>query len=397
MSGLFTLLRSRVDRNARHAVEVYADELPEYRAIASNCLTQADMLHFAALLRRREAELAAEGQPFTEADLGILRAYGEERGASGVSLLSQQRVLVLHSVLTLQEIQEAAGPNDSDHLMHMLGWLPVNGLAAQNAYTEGYLSGQKRFLPVVRRVQGFARMLLAGNSAINDAATSLGMPLAARYAVVVVRIPHAPFADAGDRRDEIVEAVLKDHQVPITWHEPGELVALFPAGETVEGDQSEFEGDERPMSLVRDFSHMVGRPCAVGAAVGRVGELGDALALARRVSEAAPVQAVPAHLHTVSDLFVELGVKHLPGVEQWLRGLGERLSAGPDLVHTLDVFYRHRMNRLLTAGALRIHPRTLDYRLHRVRELVGIEPGSVRGVRVLSTTITMILSGTWTR
>jgi hypothetical protein len=180
VSGLFGLLRSRADRNARRAVELYTDELPEYRALATNPMAQVDMLGFAVLLRRREAELAADGQPFTEADLGVLRMHGAERGAAGVSLLSQQRVLVLHATLTLREIEEAAGPNESGHLMRMLGWLPSNGRAAQNAYTEGYLIGQKQFLPAVRRVQAFARMLLADNSAVDVVASSLGMPLAAQ-------------------------------------------------------------------------------------------------------------------------------------------------------------------------------------------------------------------------
>jgi sugar diacid utilization regulator len=195
--------------------------------------------------------------------------------------------------------------------------------------------------------------------------------------VAVVRIPRGPFVDAEDRRDEIVEAILKDHRVPITWHEPTELIALLP--------------DENA-SLVQEFSHMTGRPCAVGAAHGRTGELTEALALARRLSHVAPVESTPTRLHTVSDLFVELGVQHIPQVDSWLRELVQQLSAGPNLVRTLDAFYRNEMNRLHTAGALHIHPRTLDYRLQRVRELVGIDPTSTRGVRTLSTAITLALA-----
>jgi hypothetical protein len=394
MSGLFTLLQASVDGNARRAVDVYTEELPEFRVLAKDSTAQADMLDFAVLLRRREAELAADGRPFTDSDTAVLRAFGEKRGAAGVSLISQQRVLALHSVLTLREIQEAAGPDDSARLMHMLGWLPANGLVAQTAYTEGFLLGQKRFLPLVRRVQAFARMLIADNPAVDGASASLGMPLGRRYAVVAVRIPDPPFAAAEDRRDEIVEVVLSGHHVPVTWHEPGTFMAVVPSTETTLGEPDE-PTQQRITGLVRDFAAALGRPCAAGAAMGGIGGLAETLALARRISEAAPVETAPERFHTLSDVLVELGVTQTPQVEQWLRQLGARLGAGPDLIRTLDAFYRHGMNRLNTAGALHIHPRTLDYRLHRVRELAGLEPGSVRGVRILTTTVTLALSGRW--
>jgi DNA-binding PucR family transcriptional regulator len=96
----------------------------------------------------------------------------------------------------------------------------------------------------------------------------------------------------------------------------------------------------------------------------------------------------------MSDTFVELGVARTPDVEEWLRGIGQRLAAGPDLVTTLDAFYEHGMNRLRAAGALHIHPRTLDYRLRRVGELTGLDPESVQGVRTFSATVSFLLSGT---
>jgi PucR C-terminal helix-turn-helix domain/GGDEF-like domain len=389
VSDLFAQLRNRIDRNARRAVDVYADELPEYGTLAMNSATRADMLDFAVLLRRREAELAADERPFDEGDLAVLRAFGEKRGAAGVSLPAQQRVLVLHSVLTLEEIQEAAGPHDSMPLLRMLGWLPANGLAAQQAYTDGFLIGQKRFLPAVRRVQNLARMLLAGNSAADNAAASLGMAATGRYVVTVVRIAEPPFVEAEDLRDEILEVILRTHRVPMTWHDPGEFVALLPTGELDERAQDE------ALQLVRDFAQLSGRPCAPGAAIGSVPLLSDALTLARRISEVAPMRAVPSQLNTMADMFAELGVKHMPEVEAWLGELARRLTSGPDLVRTLDAFYRHGMNRLHTAGALRIHPRTLDYRLRRVRELLDIDPNSAQGLRTLSTTINLILAGNW--
>jgi PucR-like helix-turn-helix protein len=389
MSGLFKVLQRHIDDNARRAVEVYAAELPDFRAVAADGAVHDEMIDFAVLLRRREVELGAVDQPFTAGDLAVLRAFGEARGAAGVSLKSQQRVLALHSMLTLREIHEAAGADDSADLMHMLAWLPSNGMAAQNAYTEGFLASQKRLISVASRVQAFTRMLLAGNPAAATAATGLSFSVAANYFVVVVRVPSPPFDLADDLREKIVDLILKRYRIPITWHEPEELIALLPA------DDADVPAEERALPLVRDFASMVGRPCSTGAARGRRQAMTDILTVARQVSRVAPVEAVPRRVHVMSDVFVELGVARTPGVEEWLRGIGQRLSAGPDLVTTLDVFYQHGMNRLRTADALHVHPRTLDYRLRRAYELTGLDPGSVRGVRTLSAVVALVLAGTW--
>jgi hypothetical protein len=389
MSGLFKVLRRRIDGNARRAVDVYQAELPDFRSVAADGAVHDEMVEFAVLLRRREVELGASDQPFTAGDLAVLRAFGEARGAAGVSLKSQQQVLALHSMLTLREIHEAAGADDSGDLMHMLGWLPANGLAAQNAYTEGFLESQKRLVSVVNRVQALARMLLAGNPAAATAAAGLGFSVASHYLVTVVRVPGLPFDSVDDRRDEIVDLILKRYRIPVTWHEPEEFIALLPT------DDAHAPVEERALVLVRDFAAMIGRPCSTGAACGRRQALADSLGAAREVSRVAPVEAVPRRVHVMSDVFVELGVARMPAVEEWLRGFGQKLSAGPDLVATVDAFYQHGMNRLRTAAALHIHPRTLDYRLRRVCELTGLDPGSVRGVRTLSAAVAFVLARTW--
>jgi hypothetical protein len=365
MGGFFTLLQDRVDRNAQRAVEVYTDELPDFRVMATRTPV-------------RSAMLAEDLAPFTPEDLAVLSAFGAERGRQGVSLTSQRRVMVLHSTLTLREIQEAAGPNDVEYLMRMLEWLPANGLAAQGAYTRGYLLGQRSYLPLVSRVRQLASALLADDVVAADVAESLGMRVSDDYLVLSVRVVGPPPDE--DERDQLVHALLQHTRAPMTWGKADEFVALLPDGS---GEQTE----QRALTLAGQVAEMVELPCSTGVAVGKVGALADAAALAGRVCQVSPPQATPSRLSTVQDMFAELGVMELPQVDEWLTGLGRRLSTGPDLVRTLDVFYRHDMNRLNTAAELRVHPRTLDYRLHRVRELVGIEPSSTRGVRTLSTAV----------
>ncbi|MCE7003201.1 helix-turn-helix domain-containing protein [Kibdelosporangium philippinense] len=387
MDGLFKLLWDRVDTNARRAVDVYTSELEDFRAVAQEQRAKASMLDFAVLLRRREVELAADGASFTGKDLAILGQFGEERGSQGISLSSRRRVLDLHDVLTLREIHEAAGFNETHHVTEMIGWLAANGLAGQSAYAQGFLKGQKRSLPIVKRVQDLAVTLLSDVSVVPGFAESLNMRVADRYVIMVVRMSGTPLP-ASKEREKVIGALLESYAVPMMWREPDELVALIPCTDSE-------AAEERALGLARELATLVGRPCAPGAATGRVHALGDTVALARQISQVAPVEAVPRRLHLLADAFVELGVVQVPQVDEWLHGLAQRLENGPDLVATLDAFYRHDMNRLNTAGALHIHPRTLDYRFRRVRELVGMDPGSLQGVRVLSAVVARVLAGRW--
>ncbi|MCK2220385.1 helix-turn-helix domain-containing protein [Actinomadura sp. ATCC 31491] len=391
MGNLYRTLRRRLDANARRAVEVYTRELADYRSLAAEIRGSAAMLDFAVTLRRRTIDLAAEERPFTEQDQAYMSSVGMSRGEVGVSLASQRQVLLLHANLTLREIHEAAGPNDLADVMCMLGWVAHHGLTAQNAYTHGYLKGQERFLPVEARMQLLAGMLLADEPAAAQLARELDLPVPDHYLVTVARIAGGRPDDR--RRDHVVRTLLTRHHIPLTWPDPEEFVALVPCGDAgpIDGQAA---ARSQALSLVRDFAELSG-PCSAGAAAGRTLALADPVALARKICRAAPVERVPSQVYGVVDVFAELGAAQMPQVDQWLRELTWRLANGPDLVATLDAYYRNDMNRMRTAVALRVHPRTLDYRLRRVRELVGIEPGSTRGVRVLSTAVTRILAEAW--
>jgi hypothetical protein len=390
MGDLFGLLKSRVDANARRAVEVYARELSEYRTLSTDTRKHAAMLDFAVLLRRRTAELAEENQPLSDDDLAFIAATGADRAHEGVSLTSHRQVLGLHSTLTVQEIHEAAEPGEPNAIMGMLSWVGPQGKIAGDAYTRGFLEGQQRLMPTVKRVQQFTRMLLAGDMAARHLAQELRMPTAEHYAVTVTRITGSRLRQ--ETRDELIEILLGKDRMPMTWHQADEFVMLVPTART-DPVQALTPARERALVLARFLTGMTGQKCAIGAATESVRALATALALARQVSRAAPVQDAPTRVCTATDVFIELGTAHVPQIDRWLRDVARKLTRGPDLVTTLDAYYRHDMNRLLTAAALHIHPRTLDYRIHRVQDLTGINPSTTHGVRTLSTVIGRVLAG----
>ncbi|MEV4702107.1 helix-turn-helix domain-containing protein [Actinoplanes sp. NPDC049316] len=384
MGELFRLWGQRVSDNARRAVAAYQDELPEYRDLAARPQARSEMLDFAVFLRRRTVDLAADSAPFPDDDLELMASMGRRRSEKGLTLSAQRQVLLLHTRLTLREVYEAAGPDDIDATMHTLAWLAPAGLAAQGAYTRGWIEGQQRMLPTAARVQLLAAMLLAGDAGAAELARSLRMTVPDQVLAAVIRVGGEPRRAA---REEFATALLRTQWVPLSWQDPREVIVLIPS---VPGGPE--VAAERVLALAREVARMTGHPCAAGTAPGRRPSFADAVALARQVSDVAPLRATPSHVYAVTDVFAELAVARLPEVEYWIDAVAARLSAGPDLVTTLDAYYQHDMNRLETAAALCIHPRTLDFRLARARELTGLRPGSTRGVRVLSTAVARILA-----
>lgn len=408
MGTLFAELARQAPTNARREVETYRREIPEFAFLEANRRARDETLEYAVWLRRRTIELSPDNTELSVDDLGYIAAIGEQRAGAGMSLDARQRVLRLHTELMLREINEATAAQRGggvDELMRMMGWFAPQGERGISAYSQGYVTVLRRRLPYVEQIALLTRALLTGDSMAAELATAVGMELPECYAVTVIRIPDRP---AGDRAlENEIEALVKTHRVPVMWcpeggERGGELIALVPLEtDTAETDPAEilppYVAPDAVSDLVRDFAGTLGRPCAVGTATAQRSELADALDRARRISRAAPLRRASAGLrsHTVADVFVELAVADAPFVDEWLRAVAGRLEQGPDLLLTLDAYYLHDMHRGATAAALNVHARTLDYRLRRVRELTGIDPGSTHGVRALSAIVTRRLSGAW--
>ncbi|MFI6303171.1 PucR family transcriptional regulator [Amycolatopsis thailandensis] len=391
MGDLLNDLRKRADANALAELDVYEHVFPEHRALAGDRRSRAETLDYAVWFRRRTVELAQESHQLTDEDLRHIGAIGKRRAEGGFSTGAVQRALVLHAKLMLGEIQAAAEGTDLGELLHLVTWIGAQTPRGSAAYLDGYVAVRRRRLSVRRRLHELVDLVLAGDLLAPSLARDLGVRLHDHYVVVVLRFPGRP-PGSEDDADDLVESVFKAHTVPIAWRRSDELLALLPWQDL--GAPSDREGKwAGALSVVRDIAGKVDGACRVGASTGGAGALGEAVALARQVVDVAPLERIPRALYGLEDVFVELGVVGVPEVEQWLGDVARRLVDHPDLVKTLDAYYRHDMKRLPAAVALHIHPRTLDYRLRRAREVVEFDPSSVKGVRVLTAAVSRLLAG----
>ncbi|MEU1180748.1 helix-turn-helix domain-containing protein [Streptomyces sp. NPDC005820] len=413
MGSLFAELARQASTNARREVETYAREIAEFGFLDKDPRARAETLDHSVWLRHRTVELSPDNDELRDHDLEYIASMGELRAGAGMSLDARQEVLRVHTALMLREINEATDAQRGggvEELMRMMTWFAPQGERGIGAYRQGFVRVLRRRMPYVEQVVLLARSLLNGDPIAAELAEAIDMELSDRYAVTVFRLPDPPPVDRILENE--IETLVKSHRAPILWGSrggdgSGELIALVPgnSGAARAEDVPPRTGPdllpdlapEHVADLVRDVAQALGRPCAVGTATAPLPELSDALDRARRISATAPLRRASARLrpHTLADLFVELAVADVPFVDAWLRALSDRLATGPDLLVTLDVYYRHDMHRGATATALNVHTRTLDYRLRRARELTGIDPGSTRGVRTLGAAVTRRLSGAW--
>jgi hypothetical protein len=393
MRDLFDRLRAQAESDARHEMDIYRRQIPEYRSAMDDRRVESAVSDFAVFSRRLIMARAAEDQPLNDADLATLESTGRQRGGLRVSMPAQRQVIGLHAQNVLREIHQAATPRDVSDVLQLVGWLGPQSVRGHAAYLNGYLTGVSRSTSVHTQIAALTRMLLSDELVEpNPLSDALDLRLADGYLVTVVRIPVPP-APPPEQRAQIIEKLLRRWRTPMDWVEPDELVILAP----IDGhDPSGLDlARDHTLDLVREMVTAVGRPCAIGAIPGQVRALAEPLALARRISKVTPPEPAPRALYTVDDVFIELSVAETPQIDGWMRALTERLRTGSNLIRTLDAYYRHDMSRHDAATALCIHPRTLDYRLRRVRTLTGVDPASTRGVRLLSTVATLALAKGW--
>lgn len=413
MGSLFAELARQASTNARREVETYTREIPELGFLDNDPRARAETLEHAMWLRHRTVELSPHNSELSDDDLGCIASMGELRAGAGLSLDARQQVLRVHTALMLREINEATDAQRGggvDELMRMMSWFAPQGERGIGAYRQGFVRVLRRRMSYTEQVALLARSLLNGDPISTELAAAVDMELPDYCAVTVFRLSDPPAVDRFLENE--IETLVKAHRAPVMWSPEGgdgsrELIALVPLFSGAAGPKDvpphavvdllpDLAPDHLP-DLVRDFALALGRPCAVGTATAPLSAPADALDRARRISRAAPLRPASGRSrpHTLADVFVELAVADVPFVDAWLRSLARRLDSGPDLLLTLDAYYRHDMHRGTTATALNVHTRTLDYRLRRVRELTGIDPGSTRGVRTLSAVVTRRLSGAW--
>nr|WP_242487856.1 helix-turn-helix domain-containing protein [Pseudomonas sp. TH31] len=94
-------------------------------------------------------------------------------------------------------------------------------------------------------------------------------------------------------------------------------------------------------------------------------------------------------VHRYSDIVIEESVRSTDGGSRYLLSLMDHLSNEPEILLTLETYFAHNQRRKVTAGALGIHPNTLDYRLERIENSLSAALDNVGWIAKLKVALTL--------
>ncbi|MXG90662.1 helix-turn-helix domain-containing protein [Nocardioides flavescens] len=228
---------------------------------------------------------------------------------------------------------------------------------------------------------GLVRALLDDDAvAVEGGALAVGVELAAEYAVVTFEV------ETGGGRSWSDD--LEDRAVPVMARrflrtvrgvlldaEPEPLLRLAPSGGVVLLPQrpgSDWTGP-RTRALVDRIQDATGAALRAAVATGPRGDLGAAAHLTRELVDLSTALGLPAGTYCLDQLLLEYQLSRPgPGADA-LRRRMLPLTEHPVMWRTLHAYVGTEHSRPRTAARLSVHPNTVDYRLSRVRDLVGLD------------------------
>ncbi|MFY0508850.1 PucR family transcriptional regulator [Streptomyces anulatus] len=330
---------------ARCAAEVpFYGELPR-RTLDGEVTRSITAVHELLLRALRQDGVMGPG------DLTRLIEWSGRRAEERVPLEAVIAAYLVGAEVWWQVLAETAEPEEltgagAKLLACLHAAMPAVVLAHRNAQ-EDIRSEDKR----VRRA--LLTALLAGRP-YEELAEAAGVSVAGGHEVVALSFePHPP--------PRLVQSSLEAHAgVPVLMdHVAG--IALLPGGYDLSGLWD---------SLGEDTGHRVFAAAAPAAGPDGVPaaaqEAGRVLELVQRLGR-------PPGLYGLDDVLLEYQLARPGDALLRLAAKLDPLDEHPYLLETLRVFVEHGHNRSRSASELCVHRNTLDYRLHRVSTLTGLD------------------------
>jgi hypothetical protein len=373
------LLRER-RRLSRRLVQLFAARIPQYGRLPGEALaddieavTEQNLVVIAESLRTRVVP--------TDVDLtGPITASAAHRAAEGIPLEALMAAYGLGLSEVWRALIDGAAPAELDDVLTctevVLGYLQNVTTAVSAAYLE-----ERRRMESHEQDSRHALLsaLLRGDPP-HAPAVRAGIQLPERYAVLTVSLGR--HADECDPDISVAIATRrKIHRVQreLDRHSGGQALSLLDTtGGTVlipvPVARDDLWDDLR--ALVGRMSGATGVEVTASAAVATPDDVATAAGQAREVLDIVRAFARPPGLYRLTDLLVEYQLTRPSAATGPLKSLLDPLDDHPDLLTTLQTHLRHGLNRRRTATVLHLHSNTIDYRLRRVADLTGLDPGN---------------------
>jgi hypothetical protein len=366
--SLLSALVGRVDTAdvAREMVKAFRSEITGYTRLPESVLAGqilAVSQSNVELFFRSITELRGP----TEEELAPFRESARSRAEEGLPLEDLLHAYRLGGRMGWQALLAAAQPDEYEALLAAAEMLMRYIDSVSAAVAQTYLDEHQHLVSEEERRQRALLEALVHPErevpALRELAERVGFPLADRYRPFSKALPGAPTHAHGQLASELrsrgVLALTEGDRVTgLAVEEADEAVFGAPKGLLALGPPA----PRAELALALEDMRMligVGRQEGLSGAVEVDGFLLELL-LARS-----------------PDLANRIAGRVLGPLEAY----AERRSS--DLLETLEAFLGCDLDRRKTAQQLHVHPNTLDYRLRRIAELTGLDPGRPRDLAQL--------------
>ena len=398
--GVTARVERRIDGLARQMVETFVEEVPIYRQLPREQL-QGEILDISRRNLRLFFRCLREQRRPTDEELSEPRASAARRAEERVPLDSVLTAYHVGGRIGWRAMVDEAKPDEREQLDQLAEDVMAYIQAVTGAVAAAYMEEQQHIYGEQRDARrALTEALLTGSS---DGDTNwppasqvrrAGVHLASGYMVVFLRLDESQDertagvtgAVAGRRKVRRVQAQLDRlaGNPVLTLLEADGGPVLFPVGADAAPEALREAGD-----LVAALAEAANAPATAGIAwcSGHGGVPGAASEAREVLDLAVGLQRGPG-AYRLDDVLLEYAVTHTSATAQRLVGVLAPIADRPDLIQTLEQWYAADFDRRAAANALNVHPNTLDYRLRRVAELTGMDPGSARGLQLLGAAMT---------
>ncbi|MFK0098325.1 PucR family transcriptional regulator [Streptomyces sp. NPDC091040] len=391
-------LRARVPALTTRVVARLLSDLPVYaelphEEIAGDIadIVQHNLRLFADVLEHRRAA--------TDGELAQQRDSAAQRAEEGVPLDAILTAYQVGVAMCWEETAQDAGPEDLPAVLEIMDRILVLQQQLTSAVSGAYLEA-RQILDSQEHGGRHALMaaLLTGED-LDGFTRRTGLRPAARYLTMTLALaPHPDETGAGPGQGAGtgsgagagVAARRKIRRIRTTLDRfagTPALTALDASGGTVLLPVAEpplWDGPGGLCDLIAEATRAAGVPVTaaaetaapdgVPAAVARNGEIVDLVARTGRAPG----------LYRLADVLLEYQLSRPSEALRGLAGLLSPLDAKPELLHTLETYLGHGLDRRAAAAALHVHPNTVDYRIRRIDRLTGLSPARPADLQHLS-------------
>jgi len=329
-------------------------------------------------------EDALDGRPLTAPARQQLMDSAYRRAEEGFPMDIALKGYLVGARAAFEQVSVHAGPDDVDSLRLLTRRLIDHLAEVQSVLCAAYLdelrstSGSEQTLRA-----GLVRALLDDDEVASEGgALAVGVELATEYAVLTFAVESG---GAGDRTWSghldasavpiMARRFLRTVRAVLLDSEPEPLLRLAPSGGVVLLPQrpgSAWTGP-RVRELVDRIHDATGAVLRAAVATGPRGDLGAAAGLSRELVDLSVALGLPAGTYCLDQLLLEYQLSRPGHGADALRRRMLPLTEHPVLWQTLHAYVGTEHSRPRAAQRLSVHPNTVDYRLSRVRDLVGLD------------------------